>query len=136
VNKLATNLQSNCNCLYYSSDLTKCDEELCSKVKQCTETGETVHKFISAVAAARDAALRISSAGKRATTERSVPWWTSDLTVLRKKCLHWGEVIRGREMMKTCDTREGFFTKKGTGTIRQNLGMKNLNLGKIFAPEP
>jgi hypothetical protein len=39
-------------------------------------------------------------------------------------------------MVKTCDMREGFCTKKGTGNISQNFEMKNLNLGKIFAPEP
>jgi hypothetical protein len=46
-----------------------------------------MHKFISAVAAACDAAFRVSSAGKRATKERSVPWWTSELAILCKKAL-------------------------------------------------
>jgi hypothetical protein len=46
-----------------------------------------MHTFISAVALACDAAFRVSSAGKRATNERSVPWWTGELTILRKKVL-------------------------------------------------
>jgi len=87
VNKLAMNLLSNFNCLDYSNDLIKCDEELRNKIKQCTDTGETMHKFISAVVPACDAAFRVSSAGKCATKERSVPWWTSELTILRKKVL-------------------------------------------------
>jgi hypothetical protein len=87
VNKLATSLLSNFNCLDYSNGLTKSDEELCNKVKQCTDTGETMHKFISAVAPACDAAFRVSRAGERAVKERTLPWWTSELTILRKKLL-------------------------------------------------
>jgi hypothetical protein len=46
-----------------------------------------MHKFISAVAAGSDAAFRVSRAGDRALNKRSVPWWTGELTLLRKKAL-------------------------------------------------
>jgi len=44
-------------------------------------------KFLSAVTAACDAAFKLSRPKKCATKERSVPWWTSDLTILCKKAL-------------------------------------------------
>ena len=87
VNKLTTNLLLNFRCLISPNDPTKCDEELSNKVKQFTDLGETMHKFISAVAAASDAAFRVSRASDRALKKRSVPWWTGELTLLRKKAL-------------------------------------------------
>jgi hypothetical protein len=59
VNKLATNLLSNFNCLNCPNDLIKCDEALSNKVRHCSDTGETMHKFLSAVTAARDAAFKV-----------------------------------------------------------------------------
>ena len=76
VDKLATNLLANFNCRDCPNDLTKCDEELSNKVKQCSDTGETIHKFLSAVIAACDAAFKASRPGKRANKKRSVPWWS------------------------------------------------------------
>jgi hypothetical protein len=86
VNKLTTNLL-NCRCLISPNDPTKFDEELSNKVKHGTDIGETIYKFISAVAAASDTAFRVSRAGDRALKKRSVPWWTGELTLLRKKAL-------------------------------------------------
>jgi len=87
VDKLAMNLLANFNCRNCPNDLTKCDEELSNTVKQCSDTGETMHKFPSAVTAACKAAFKVSRPSKRATKERSVPWWTSELTILHKKAL-------------------------------------------------
>jgi hypothetical protein len=72
VNKLTTNLLLNFRCLIFPNDPTKCDELLSNKVRQGTNIGETMHKFISAVAAASDAAFRVSRAGDRALKKRSI----------------------------------------------------------------
>lgn len=56
-----------------------------NKVKLRTDIGESIHKFITAVAVASDSAFRVSRPGKRAMKERSVPWWNEDLSLLRKK---------------------------------------------------
>jgi len=74
VNKLTTNLLLNFNCLNSSKDLTHCDEELTNKVKLGRDIGESIHKFITAVASASDSAFKISRPVKRAMKERSVPW--------------------------------------------------------------
>jgi hypothetical protein len=87
VNKLTTNLLLNFRCLISPNDPTKCDEELSNKVKQDTDAGETMHKFISATAAASDAATRASRASERALKKQSIPWWTGELTLLHKKVL-------------------------------------------------
>jgi hypothetical protein len=87
VNKLTMNLLTNFECLNFSEDLTQCDEELGNKVKLGTNIGESINKFITAVASASDSAFRVSRPGKRPMKERSVPWWNGDLTTLRKKTL-------------------------------------------------
>ena len=87
VNKLTTNLLSNFGCIFTSTDLTQCDEELSNKVKLGTDIGESIHKFNTAVALALDLAFRVSRPSKRAMKERSVPWWNGDLTLLHKRTL-------------------------------------------------
>jgi hypothetical protein len=69
VNKFFMNLLANFNCWNCPNDLTKCDEELSNKVKRCSDTGETMHKFLSAVTAACDAAFKVSQPSKCATKE-------------------------------------------------------------------
>jgi len=59
VNKLTTNLLLNFECLNSSNDLTQCDEDLSNKVRLGTDIGESIHKFITAVASASDPAFKI-----------------------------------------------------------------------------
>jgi len=44
-------------------------------------------KFTSIIKATCDAAFKVSRARDRDTKGRSVPWWTSELTILRKRAL-------------------------------------------------
>jgi hypothetical protein len=85
--KLVSNLLSRFNYVNSSSDLIKRDEELGEKVKQSTDTDELMSKFTSIVTATCDAAFKVSRAGDRATKGRKVPWWTSELMMLRKRAL-------------------------------------------------
>jgi hypothetical protein len=86
-NKLVSNLLSRFNCVNKSSDLIKCDAELREKVKQSTDTDELMLKFTSIITATCDTAFKVSRAGDRVTKGRRVPWWTSELTILRKRAL-------------------------------------------------
>jgi len=52
-----------------------------------TDTGQSTHKYISAVAVAFGAAFRVSTVGDRALNKRSEPWWTGEITLLRKKAI-------------------------------------------------
>jgi hypothetical protein len=44
-------------------------------------------KFISTITATCDAVFKVSRAGNRTTKGRIVPWWTSELAILRKRAL-------------------------------------------------
>jgi hypothetical protein len=44
-------------------------------------------KFTSIITATCDAAFKVSKVGDRVTKERKVPWWTGELTLLRKRAL-------------------------------------------------
>jgi hypothetical protein len=80
VNNLVSNVQSGFNCL---SDLTQCDQELGEIVKQHTNIDWLVEKYTSIVTCS--AVFKVSRARNRVTKGRSIPWWTSELTALRKR---------------------------------------------------
>jgi hypothetical protein len=86
-NKLAPNLLTGFGCVNNSGDHAKCDVELGEKVMQFTDTEELMSKFSSIITATCDAAFKVSRTRDRDTKERSVPWWSSELTVLRKLAL-------------------------------------------------
>jgi ribonuclease HI len=67
--------------------LTTSDSALSQKVRLCSDTDAVIHKFTSAITAACEATFQVLKPGKCASKKRSVPWWTSDLTLLRKKAL-------------------------------------------------
>jgi len=64
-----------------------CNKDLSQKVKNRDDTEEIIQKFTSAVTTACDESFQVLRPGKRATKERSVPWWNNELTTLRKKNL-------------------------------------------------
>jgi hypothetical protein len=63
------------------------DNVLSQKVKLCSDAGQVIHKFTASITAACEATSQVSRPGKRSNKQRSVPWWTSELTSLRKKAL-------------------------------------------------
>ena len=85
--KLVSYLLSRFNFVNKSSDLIKCDAELGEKVKHSTDTDELMLKFTSIITATCDTAFKVSRAGDHVTKGRRVPWWTSELTTLRKRAL-------------------------------------------------
>jgi 5-methylcytosine-specific restriction endonuclease McrA len=85
--KLVSNLLSRFNCVNNSSDLIKCDEELVQKIKQKTDTDEIMSEFTSIITATSDAAFKTTRAGDRVMKGTTVPWWTNELTILRKRAL-------------------------------------------------
>ena len=135
VNKLVMNLLAKFSCRNCPNDVTKCDEELSNKVKQHPDTGGTMHKFLSTVTAGCDSASKASRPGKRANKERSIPWWTSDFTVLRKKEL----ALRRRYQRARNDDNlrheRRLLYQEGNNIIRLKFE-KIKNLGKTSTPEP
>ena len=86
-NKLASNLLTGFGSENIYGDLAKCDEELGEIVKRSTNAQELMSKFTSIITATCDAAFKVSRARVRGTKGKSVPWWTSELTILRKRAL-------------------------------------------------
>ncbi len=86
-NKLGEQLIEKFDCQAQGNNLTIMDNAISHKVKQCEDIGIVVQKFTEAITAACEAAFRVSKPGKRANKQRSVPWWTPELMILRKKAL-------------------------------------------------
>jgi hypothetical protein len=84
VHNLVQNLVKNSDCQTNPNNLKACDKALSQSVKLCTAT-EVIHKLSLAVTAACDVSFQVLRPGKRASKERSVPWWTNKLTTLQKK---------------------------------------------------
>jgi hypothetical protein len=132
---LVSNMQSGFNCLSDTSDLTQCDQELGEIVKQHTNIDWLVEKYTSIVTETCSAVFKVSRAGNRVTKGTSVPWWTSELTVLRKRTL----ALRRRYQRTTNNNalvnRENSVTKLRSDNTKQNSKKKSLNLGKTSAPK-
>ena len=62
-------------------------DEISHKVKHSKEIGTAVKKFNSAITDACDATFQASKPNIPANKKRSVPWWTQELTILRKKVI-------------------------------------------------
>ena len=136
VDKLATNLLANFNCRDCPNDLTKCDEELSNNVKQCSDTGETMHKFLSAVTAACDTAFKASRPGKRANKKRSVPWWSSELTILRKKVLALRRRYQRTRNNENLRRERRLLYQEGNRLYQSKIREEKLKSWKEFYPEP
>ena len=132
MNKLTTNLLSIFGCLSSSTNLTQCDEELCNKVKLGTDTGESIHKFITAVAIASDSSFRVSRPGKRAMKERSVPWWNGDLTLLRKKTLALRRRYQRTRNDENLRLQRRLQYQEGNRLYQEKLRQAKLNSWKDF----
>ena len=69
------------------SDWTASHNEISQKIKLRPDTDRVIRKFTSAITAACDATFQVTRPGNQAAKKRRVPWWTIDLTLLRKKTL-------------------------------------------------
>jgi hypothetical protein len=81
---LTKNLKENFNCPDSIGDGTESDNEISLKIKLHQNTGYVIQKFNSAITAACDTIFRVTKSGNLETKKRSVPWWTKDLTLLRR----------------------------------------------------
>jgi len=82
---LASNKTTTFNCENRKEDLEEIDQELCNKIHLYEDVDELVDTAFSCVTAACNAAFKVSRVLKRSITKPAVPWWTEELTVLRKR---------------------------------------------------
>jgi hypothetical protein len=75
------------DCQVLENNTTTKDNAIHHKVKQCTDIGTVIKEFISAITEACDTIFQVSKPSKRTNKQRSVPRWTRELTILRKKSL-------------------------------------------------
>ena len=73
------------NCENRKENLEEIDQELCIKIHFYEDVDVLVDTAFSFFTAACNAAFKISRGLKRSITEPAVPWWTEELTVLRKR---------------------------------------------------
>jgi len=73
------------NCENRKEDLEEIDQELCNKIHFYKYVDELVDTAFFCVTAACNAAFKVSRGLKRSITKPAVPWWTEELTVLRKR---------------------------------------------------
>jgi len=82
---LAYNITNTFNGENRKEDLEEIDQKLCNKIHFYEDVDELVDTTFSCVTAACNAAFKISRGLKRSITKPAVPWWTEELTVLRKR---------------------------------------------------
>ena len=84
---LTKNLIEKFDCPEDIRDWTARDNEITQKIKQHPNTDLVIQKFTSAITAACDTTFQVTKPGNQAAKKRRVPWWTKDLSLLRKKRL-------------------------------------------------
>jgi hypothetical protein len=82
---LATSFNEEFECPAKASNSNACDIEISHKITQHSDTDLVIKKFTSAIMTACDATFQVSKPGNQAAKKRSVPWWTKELSLLRKK---------------------------------------------------
>jgi hypothetical protein len=61
------------------------DLQMSNKVRECKDIEQTIDDFHEAMKTACENTFRRSQASGNTTTNRSIPWWTGELTVMRKR---------------------------------------------------
>jgi hypothetical protein len=60
------------------------DKALCSCVSEGTDIVELIEEFHDIMTVARSKSFRTQRASKKAISNKSVPWWTEEMTIMRK----------------------------------------------------
>ena len=66
-------------------ELGKIDQEICDKLKVNDDVDELVGQVFSCITAACNTTFRVSQRARHVIKKNTVPWWTEELTVLRKR---------------------------------------------------
>jgi hypothetical protein len=83
--QLAEEVVSKFRCENNNDDIAKLDAELSGKIRKCTSIDEFTKDFYACITAACNIAFHKSKAVCHTREGKTVPWWTEDLTVLRKR---------------------------------------------------
>ena len=86
-NKLASKLLAGFGCVNNTGGHTKCDVVLGEKVLHSTDTEKLMSKFTSITTATCDSTIKVSRPRDRDTKGKIVPWWSNELTLLRKRAI-------------------------------------------------
>jgi hypothetical protein len=106
---------------------------LCSLLTDETEIEKRIDEFSEALTTACNKSLHIQRASRSAPLHRTVPWWSTDLTMLRKRT----NALR-RLYQRTRNNEELRGGKHNASNVKQlmqnPLEGKKLDLGKNTAP--
>ena len=68
-----------------NEDLGKIDQEICDNLNVYDDVDELVDNVFSCITAACNTTFKISNRARHVIKKNNVPWWTEELTVLRKR---------------------------------------------------
>jgi hypothetical protein len=83
--KLAEEVVSKFRCKNNGDDMAKLDAELSGKIRNCASIDKFTKDFYACTTAACNIAFHKSKAVCHTRKGKTVPWWTENLTVLRKR---------------------------------------------------
>jgi hypothetical protein len=82
---LAYNMMFKFNCENNKGGLEEIDQELCDKLKLYEDVDELVDNAFSCISAACNTVFMLTRGAKHILKKNTVPWWTEELMVLRKR---------------------------------------------------
>jgi hypothetical protein len=91
---LASNMITKFSNVNNNKSLEKIDQELCDKLNSYEDVDELVDKAVSCITAACNTTFKVSKGATHVIKKNTVPWWTEELTVLRKRTTLCGGSIK------------------------------------------
>ena len=92
------------------------DTRLYKMILKDNQTEKQIEYFSEAMRIACEQSFKTEKATKQSQRNRSVPWWTHELAVMRKTTIISGESIREQETTQN----KGRQTKRRTSNKKQN----------------
>ena len=81
------------------------DKTLCARVSDRMDIEELIEEFHDVMKSACDKPFRTRRPSKKAKSNKSVPSWTEEPTIMRKNVNALRRITKGRETAKNCENR-------------------------------
>ena len=123
------------NCGNYRGELNKCDKELRNFETTGVVIEHLISIFTSCVSNACNSAFQKLSGRCRVLKHKSVPWWTTELTILRKRVLALRRRFQRTRNNENLRLERKLQYQEGNRTYQNNLQQAKLESWKLFCSQ-
>lgn len=108
------------------------DKTLCTRVANRMDIEELIEEFYDVIKSACNISFRTRRASKKAMPNKSVPWWTEELTIMRKRVTalrhRYQRTRNSEELREQCKTQY----LEGTARYVTTIKKEKINSWKMY----